>query len=125
MSWLRHCLKAFRTRSIGLALFGVNFRPLQKVEAIMGVGGYLIPAPFFTRLRYLVYSEQMPACANSYHQLVTLFHVDAVHHIAIHRSIYVFLYSENTCVDNINIVVIRTMGTRRHLHIITICSSPG
>ena len=35
-------LKTFRTRSIGWALFGVNFRPLQKSEAIMGGGGHLI-----------------------------------------------------------------------------------
>ena len=31
-------LKKFCTRSIGWAVFGVNFRPLQEVEAIMGVG---------------------------------------------------------------------------------------
>ena len=30
--------KTFRTRSIGWALFGVNFRPLQEIEAIMGGG---------------------------------------------------------------------------------------
>ena len=87
-----HCLKAFLMRSIVLALFGVNFRPLQKVEAIMGGGRIFDTGPFFTRLRYLVYSEQMPACANSYHQLVTLSHVDTVHRIAIHTSIYVFFF---------------------------------
>ena len=32
--------KTFHTRSIGWGLFGVNFRPLQKIEEIMGVGGY-------------------------------------------------------------------------------------
>ena len=31
-------LKTFRTRSIGWALFGVNFRPLREIEAIMGGG---------------------------------------------------------------------------------------
>ena len=37
--------KTFRTRSIGWAL--LNFRPLQKIEAIIGgVGGYLIVGPF-------------------------------------------------------------------------------
>ena len=39
-------LKTFRMRSIGWALFGVNFRPLQEIEAIMGMGGYLILDPF-------------------------------------------------------------------------------
>ena len=122
MSWLHHCLKL---SARGLALFGVIFRPLQEVEAIMGDGQIFATGPFFTRLQYLVYCEQMPACANSYHQLVTLSHVDAVHCIAIHRSIYIRFISQNTCVDNINIVVMCTMCTRRHLHIITICSSPG
>ena len=36
----------FRTRSIGRALFGVNFGPLQEIEAIMGVDEYLILGPF-------------------------------------------------------------------------------
>ena len=31
--------KIFRTRSIGWALFGVKFRLLQKIEAMMGVCG--------------------------------------------------------------------------------------
>ena len=31
--------KTLRTKSIGWALFGVNFRPLQEIEAIMGGGG--------------------------------------------------------------------------------------
>ena len=29
-------LKTFCTRSIGWALLGVNFKPLQEIEAIMG-----------------------------------------------------------------------------------------
>ena len=38
--------KTLRMRSIGWALYGVNFRPLQEIEAIMGgVGGYLILGP--------------------------------------------------------------------------------
>ena len=31
-------LKTFRTWSIGWVLYGVNFRPLQEIEAIMGGG---------------------------------------------------------------------------------------
>ena len=38
--------KTFHTRSIGWALFGVNIRPWEKIEAIRGVGGYLILGPF-------------------------------------------------------------------------------
>ena len=34
-------------RSIGWVLFGINFRPLQKIEANWVVGGYLILGPFF------------------------------------------------------------------------------
>ena len=45
--------KTFRTRSIGWALFGVNFRPLQKIEAIMGDGRIFDTGPFFARLRYV------------------------------------------------------------------------
>ena len=60
-------------------LFGVNFRPLQEIEAIMGGGRIFATGSFFVRLRYLVYSEQLPACANSYNQLVTFSHVDSVH----------------------------------------------
>jgi len=45
-------LKTFRTRSIGWALFGVNFRPLQDIEAIMGGGQIFDTGPFFARLRY-------------------------------------------------------------------------
>ena len=45
-------LKTFRTRSIGWALFGVNFRPLQEIEAIMGGGRIFDTGPFFARLRY-------------------------------------------------------------------------
>ena len=33
--------KTFRTRSIGWSLYGLNFRPLQEIETIMGGGGYL------------------------------------------------------------------------------------
>ena len=40
--------------AIEWALFGINLGLLQKIEAIMGVGGYLIPrACFFARLRYV------------------------------------------------------------------------
>ena len=39
-------------RSIGWALFGVNFRPLQENEAIMGDGWIFDTGPFFVRLRY-------------------------------------------------------------------------
>ena len=52
VSWLRHCLKTFRTWSIGWALFGVNFRTLQEIEAIMGGGLIFDTGPFFVRLRY-------------------------------------------------------------------------
>ena len=40
------------TRSIGWALFGVNFRPLQEIEAIMGGRQIFDTGPFFARLRY-------------------------------------------------------------------------
>ena len=43
--------KTFCKRSIGWALFGVNFRPLQEIEAIMGSGRIFDTGPFFTRLR--------------------------------------------------------------------------
>ena len=46
-------LKTFRMRSTGWALFGVKFRPSQKIEAIMGGGRILDTGPFFTRLRYI------------------------------------------------------------------------
>ena len=42
------------TRSIGWALFGVNFRPLQEIETIM-VGGWIFDTgPFFVRLQYFI-----------------------------------------------------------------------
>ena len=44
-------LKTFRMRSTGWALFGVNFRPSQKIEAIMGGGRIFDTGPFFARLR--------------------------------------------------------------------------
>ena len=37
---------------IGWALFGVNFRPLQEIEAIMGGGRIFDTRPFFARQRY-------------------------------------------------------------------------
>ena len=39
-------LKTFRMRSIGWALFGVNFRPLQEIETIMGGGWIFDTGPF-------------------------------------------------------------------------------
>ena len=42
--------KTFHTRSIGWALFGVNFRPLQEIEAIMGGERIFDTGPFFARL---------------------------------------------------------------------------
>ena len=39
--------KTFRMRSIGWALFGVNFRPLQEIEAIMGGRQIFDTGPFF------------------------------------------------------------------------------
>ena len=45
-------LKTFRTRSTGWALFGVNFRPLQEIEAMMRGGRIFDTGPFFARLRY-------------------------------------------------------------------------
>ena len=47
-------LKTFHTRSIGWALFGVNFRPLQEIEAIMWGGRIFDNGPFFTRLKLWV-----------------------------------------------------------------------
>ena len=38
---------------IGWALFGVNFRPLQEIEAIMGDGRIFDTGPFFARLWYI------------------------------------------------------------------------
>ena len=43
----------FCTRSIGWALFGVNFGPLQEIEAIVGGGQIFDTGPFFMRLRYM------------------------------------------------------------------------
>ena len=43
--------KTFGTRSIGWALFGVNFRPLQEIEEIIGDGRIFDIGPFFARLR--------------------------------------------------------------------------
>ena len=34
--------------------FGVNFRPLQEIEAIMGGGQIFDTGPFFARLRYML-----------------------------------------------------------------------
>ena len=45
-------LKTVRTRSIGWALFGVNFRPLQDIEAVMGGGQIFDAGLFFMTLRY-------------------------------------------------------------------------
>ena len=45
--------RTFCTRSIGWALFGVNFRPLQEIETIMGGGRTFDTGPFFARLRYM------------------------------------------------------------------------
>ena len=39
-------LKTFHTRSIGWALFGVNFKPLQEIEAVMGGGRIFDTGPF-------------------------------------------------------------------------------
>ena len=44
-------LKTFCTRSIRWALFRVNFRPLQEVEAIIGGGQIFDTGPFFARLQ--------------------------------------------------------------------------
>ena len=38
---------------MGGALFGVNFKPLQEIEAIMGCGWIFDTGPFFARLRYV------------------------------------------------------------------------
>ena len=38
---------------IGWALFGVNLRPLQEIEAIMGGGWIFDTGPFFVRLQYV------------------------------------------------------------------------
>ena len=43
-------LKTFCTSSIGWALFGVNFRPLQEIEAI--IGEIFDTGPFFARLTH-------------------------------------------------------------------------
>ena len=39
---------------IGWALFGVNFRPLQEIEAIIGYGRIFDTGPFFARLQYIM-----------------------------------------------------------------------
>ena len=49
--------KTFRTRSIGWALFGVNFRPLQEIEAIVGAGRIFDTGTFFARLRYIYFTK--------------------------------------------------------------------
>ena len=45
--------KTFHTRSIGWALYGVNFRSLQEIETIMRGGWIFDTGPFFARLRYI------------------------------------------------------------------------
>ena len=50
-------LKTFCTRSIGWALYGVNFRPLQEIEAIMGGGRIFDTGPFFARLQYMYFKR--------------------------------------------------------------------
>ena len=42
--------KTSHVGSIGWALFGVNFRPSQEIEAIMGGGGIFDTGPFFVQL---------------------------------------------------------------------------
>ena len=54
-TWLHHVTKTFHTRSIGWALFGVNFRPLEKIEQIIGGGQIFDTGAFFARLQYMQY----------------------------------------------------------------------
>ena len=49
--------ETFSTRSIGWVLFGVNFRPSQKIETIMGGGWIFDTGPFSARLRYYTSSS--------------------------------------------------------------------
>ena len=57
--------------SIGWALFGVNFRPLPEIEAIMGGGRIFDTGPFFVRLRYFVSLKNElfmgPTCTHNTH----------------------------------------------------------
>ena len=46
-------LKTSRMRSIGWALFGVNFRPLHETEAKMEGGRIFDTGPSFARLQYV------------------------------------------------------------------------
>ena len=68
-------LKTSCTRSLGWALFGVNHRPLQEIEATMGDGRIFDTGPFFARLRYYnphIYSDTVNICnADSYACSVT------------------------------------------------------
>ena len=56
-------------RSIGWALFRVNFRPLQKIEAIMEGGWTFDTGPFFARLQYLPHIKvhTYTNCASPFH----------------------------------------------------------
>ena len=61
-------------KSIGRALFGVNFRPLQEIEAIMEGGRIFDTKPFFAILQYLrvSYLDMITCFSVSSH---LLFHV--------------------------------------------------
>ena len=56
-------LKTFLTRSIGWALFGVNFRPLHEIEAIMGGGQIFDTGPFFVTTVVKIASYSSPNTA--------------------------------------------------------------
>ena len=49
---LHHVALTLCSRSIGRALFGVHFRPLQEIGAIMEAGQIFDTGSIFTRLRY-------------------------------------------------------------------------
>jgi len=45
-------LKLSARGQLGGRFFGVNFRPLQEIEVIMGGGRIFDSGPFFARLQY-------------------------------------------------------------------------
>ena len=69
-------MQCVHTGSIGWALFGVNFRPLQEIEAVMGGGRIFDTGPFFARLRYYVSLKNElftgPTCTHHTHTVADI-----------------------------------------------------
>ena len=83
--------KTFCKRSIGWALFGVNFRPLQ----VMGGGRIFDTGPFFTRLRYMhTFIHQINIHIPMLHTHIII-HTHILSHAVLHIS-HFFPFQENS-----------------------------